>query len=55
MVSGDRMQAKELLALHKYTFAQRWAASIRARLAVAKGRKINRVWGDKVEQVPERH
>jgi GST-like protein len=34
---------------------QRWAASIDARPAVQRGRRINRVWGDEAEQVPERH
>ncbi len=34
---------------------QRWAQQIAERPAVERGRKVNRVWGDKSEQLPERH
>jgi GSH-dependent disulfide-bond oxidoreductase len=55
LVEGLVYNAAEFLSVHEYTHVQRWAASIKARPAVAKGRKINRTWGDESEQVPERH
>ena len=55
MVEGLMYSAGEFLSVHEYTHLQRWAASLKARPAVAQGRKINRVWGDEAGQVPERH
>lgn len=55
LVEGSAYNAAEFLSVHEYTHVQRWAASIKARPAVASGRKINRTWGDEAEQVPERH
>jgi len=34
---------------------QRWTATIAARPAVQRGRRVNRVFGDPAEQLPERH
>jgi GST-like protein len=55
LAEGLLYSAAEFLAVQDYANVQRWAASIKARPAVALGRKINRVWGDEAEQVPERH
>jgi GST-like protein len=55
MVEGKAYNAGEFLSVHEYTHVQRWAASIAARPAVERGRRINRVWGEESEQVPERH
>ena len=55
LVEGLLYNAAEFLSVQAYTHVQRWAASIKARPAVARGRKINRVWGDEADQVPERH
>ncbi len=55
LVEGKLYSAGEFLAVHEYTHVQRWAATIAARPAVARGRAINRVWGDEAGQVPERH
>ncbi len=55
MVEGLMYSAGEFLSVHEYTHLQRWAATLKARPAVAQGRKINRVWGDEAGQVPERH
>ena len=55
LVEGLLYNAAEFLSVQDYTHVQRWAASIKARPAVAKGRRINRVWGDEADQVPERH
>jgi len=52
LVEGGAYDAGEFLSVHEYTHVQRWAASIKARPAVARGRKINRSGED---QVPERH
>ena len=55
LVEGKLYEAAEFLSVHEYTHLQRWAATIAARPAVARGRSINRVWGEESEQVPERH
>jgi GST-like protein len=55
LVEGTLYSAAEFLSVHEYTHLQRWAATIAARPAVARGRSINRVWGEEAEQVPERH
>jgi GSH-dependent disulfide-bond oxidoreductase len=55
LVEGQAYNAGEFLSVHEYTHVQRWAASIKARPAVVKGRKVNRTWGDEAEQMPERH
>ncbi|MCX8509652.1 MAG: glutathione-dependent disulfide-bond oxidoreductase, partial [Rhodobacteraceae bacterium] len=38
-----------------YKHVMRWAEEIDARPAVLRGRMVNRNWGDKMMQVPERH
>ncbi|MBL8389452.1 MAG: glutathione-dependent disulfide-bond oxidoreductase [Hydrogenophaga sp.] len=55
MVEGKLYSAGEFLSVHEYTHVQRWAKAIGERPAVRRGRRINRVWGDEADQVPERH
>jgi len=55
LAEGKLYNAAEFLSVHEYTHVRRWADAIAARPAVERGRRINRVWGDEAEQVPERH
>lgn len=55
LVRGNLYSAGEFLAVHEYTHVLRWANEIAQRPAVIRGRRVNRVWGDEAEQVPERH
>jgi GSH-dependent disulfide-bond oxidoreductase len=55
LVEGKLYSAAQFLSVHEYTHVLRWSASIDARPAVQRGRRINRVWGDEAGQVPERH
>jgi GST-like protein len=55
LVLGELYDAGEFLAVHQYQQVRRWADEIRARPAVIRGRKVNRVRGKPEEQVPERH
>ncbi|MDB5936528.1 MAG: putative glutathione S-transferase YghU [Massilia sp.] len=55
LVRGDLYEAGEFLAVHEYRNVRRWADEIAARPAVIRGRKVNRVFGDPADQVPERH
>ena len=55
LVEGKLYSAGEFLSVHGYTHLQRWAKTIGERPAVQRGRRINRVWGDEADQVPERH
>lgn len=55
LVEGKLYNAGEFLSVHEYPHVQRWAKSIGERPAVKRGRRINRVWGDAADQVPERH
>ncbi|WFE88274.1 glutathione-dependent disulfide-bond oxidoreductase [Roseibium porphyridii] len=55
LVLGRLYDAAEFLAVDEYKHVKAWAEKIDARPAVARGRRINRVWGDETEQVPERH
>ena len=52
---GQLYGAAEFLQVQDYTHVQRWAQAIAARPAVQRGRRVNRVWGDAAEQLPERH
>ena len=52
---GQLYAAAEFLQVQTYRHVQRWAAQIAARPAVQRGRRVNRVWGDAAEQLPERH
>jgi len=55
LAQGKLYEAGEFLQVQTYTHVQRWAQQIAERPAVERGRKVNRVWGDKSEQLPERH
>lgn len=55
LVRGNLYSAGEFLAVQEYTHVLRWANDIAQRPAVIRGRRVNRVWGDEAEQVPERH
>jgi GST-like protein len=47
--------AGEFLQVESYVHVQRWTDRIAERPAVKRGRKVNRVWGEASDQVPERH
>ncbi|MBV1859546.1 MAG: glutathione-dependent disulfide-bond oxidoreductase [Nannocystaceae bacterium] len=47
--------AAEFLAVHEYENVMRWTEQIEKRPAVQRGRRVNRVWGEKSEQLAERH
>ncbi len=55
LAQGLLYSAGEFLSVQDYTHVQRWTAAIAARPAVQRGRRVNRVWGDAAEQLPERH
>jgi GST-like protein len=52
---GDLYGASEFLQVQDYKHLQHWAREIAARPAVQRGRRVNRVWGDADQQMPERH
>lgn len=43
------------LDVGSYTHVLRWAAEMAARPAVARGRRVNRIWGPEEQQLKERH
>ncbi|WP_297736096.1 glutathione-dependent disulfide-bond oxidoreductase [uncultured Maricaulis sp.] len=55
LARGVLYEAGEFLSVQDYTHVQRWAAEIADRPAVKRGIKVNRVWGEEANQVPERH
>ncbi len=55
LVLDDLYGAAEFLAVHEYENLRRWAELIAERPAAVRGQRVNRVWGDESEQVPERH
>ncbi|HIF9246332.1 glutathione-dependent disulfide-bond oxidoreductase [Photobacterium damselae] len=55
LVLGRLYDAAKFLDVDGYIHLQRWAKEIDARPAVARGRIVNRAWGEVWEQVPERH
>ena len=55
LVTGRLYDAREFLQVHEYQNVQRWAEEIDQRPAVQRGRKVNRIWGDLEDQLPERH
>ncbi|ENX3947278.1 glutathione-dependent disulfide-bond oxidoreductase [Photobacterium damselae] len=55
LVLGRLYDAAKFLDVEEYVHLQRWAKEIDARPAVARGRIVNRAWGEAWEQVPERH
>ncbi len=55
LAQGKLYDAGEFLQVQSYANVQRWTQQIAARPAVERGRKVNRVWGEKHEQLAERH
>lgn len=55
LVLGRLYDAAKFLDVDGYVHLQHWAKEIDARPAVARGRIVNRAWGEVWEQVPERH
>ncbi len=55
LVMGRIYDAGEFLQTHTYTHVLRWAGEIAERPAVKRGRRVNNVWGEPVNQLPERH
>jgi GSH-dependent disulfide-bond oxidoreductase len=55
LAQGKLYSAGEFLQVQDYTHVQRWTDTIAARPAVQRGRRVNRVFGDPAEQLPERH
>lgn len=55
LVLGRLYEAAEFLDVESYTHVQRWAKAIDARAPVARGRMVNRPFGDPAMQLRERH
>ena len=55
LVLHNAYEAAEFLDVASYTNVVRWAKSIEARPAVARGDRVNKTWGPEELQVPERH
>lgn len=55
LVRNELYSAAEFLSAHEYKHVIRWANEIADRPAVIRGRKVNRIRGEKTEQVAERH
>jgi GST-like protein len=55
LVLGKLYSGGEFLDVQSYTHVVRWANEFRARPAVQRGQRVNKVWGDEALRVPERH
>ncbi|MTI04885.1 glutathione-dependent disulfide-bond oxidoreductase [Roseibium denhamense] len=55
LVLGRLYDAAEFLSVQDYKHVVAWAEKIDARPAVARGRRVNKVWGEESEQLAERH
>jgi GST-like protein len=55
MVKGWLYNAGEFLSVHEYKNVLRWADTLLARPALARGRMVNRTSGDPASQLHERH
>ncbi|MCX4194624.1 glutathione-dependent disulfide-bond oxidoreductase [Methylobacterium organophilum] len=55
LVKGWQYGAAEFLSVHDYKHVRRWADEIFTRPTVQRGRKVNRITGDPVDQLHERH
>lgn len=55
LCKGQLYEAGEFLQVQDYTHVMRWADAIAQRPAVARGRMVNRTWGQPASQLPERH
>lgn len=55
LVQGLQYEAGQFLDVDSYTHLRRWALQIAERPAVKRGRIVNKIWGDDIEQLAERH
>ena len=55
LVLGKLYDSAEFLDVKAYTHVMRWAQEIKARPAVMRGQRVNKVWGAEELRVPERH
>lgn len=55
LVIGEQYNAQEFLDVASYTNIVRWAQQIKARPAVQRGSRVNKVWGEEELQMRERH
>jgi GST-like protein len=55
LVLGRLYDAAEFLDVTSYRNVRRWTGEIDARPAAQRGRMVNRTWGKRSEQLPERH
>jgi len=55
LVLNNLYNSAEFLDVASYRNVVRWASEIRARPAVQRGQRVNKVWGPEQERVPERH
>lgn len=55
LVAGEIYGAAEFLQVESYGHVCRWAAEVRARPAVQRGRRVNRAFGPPEDQLHERH
>ena len=55
LAKGLLYSAGEFLQVQDYKHVQRWTDQIAARLAVKRGRMVNRTWGEPASQLHERH
>lgn len=55
LVKGGLYDAAEFLSVHEYKNVIRWADEVYARPAVQRGCRVNRLQGDPMQQVRERH
>ncbi|MEL6948482.1 MAG: glutathione-dependent disulfide-bond oxidoreductase, partial [Pseudomonadota bacterium] len=55
LVLGRLYGAAEFLDVESYAHVRRWAEAIDARPAVLRGRRVNRVFGEDLKHMKERH
>lgn len=55
IVQGSLYGAKDFISAEDYPHVARWFDDVMARPAVARGNKVNKTWGAKSDQLPERH
>ncbi|TVQ92396.1 MAG: glutathione-dependent disulfide-bond oxidoreductase [Deltaproteobacteria bacterium] len=55
LARGEIYEAGTFLSVHEYEHVRRWADALFERPAVERGRRVNKTWGPKNEQLPERH
>ncbi|MFW5659942.1 MAG: glutathione-dependent disulfide-bond oxidoreductase [Oceanicaulis sp.] len=55
LAMGRIYEAGEFLSVHEYENVRAWSRKIAERPAVKRGRRVNKVWGEEADQMPERH